>query len=137
MIELTLSERPSSSETELHRYLNSSISILSELAMFLYGNHHYFDDRLNRIETQIEKIDRTGTTYFNYLNRRFDKDVSNRFDKVGQQFDEIIRDVKKIQNHDETIEQSNRMSRQSKTISPQLKRMSMQLKTMSITGLTK
>jgi predicted nuclease with TOPRIM domain len=104
MVELTLPERPSNSGPELYRYLNSSISMLSESAISLHGNHHYLDSRLDRIETQIEKLDRTGTSYFNYLNRRFDKDVRNQFDKVGQRFDGIIRDVKTVKDNISSVE---------------------------------
>ena len=96
-VDLTLPERPSSTGNGLHRYLSGTISMLSESELSLYGNNRYFDGRLDRVETRLEKIDETGTTFFDYLNRRLDKDVRHRVDKVDDRLVKLGEDVKIIQ----------------------------------------
>lgn len=96
VVELTLPERPSSSGTDVNQYLNNTINMLSDSATSMYGNYHYLDSQLNRIDMQIEKTNTTNKKYFDYLNRRFDKETSHQFDKVDQRFDKVDRQLGRV-----------------------------------------
>ena len=102
---LTLPERPLGSEIDPNRYLNGAISMLSDSIVSLYGNHHYLDDRFDKIEIQFGKTDRQVRNHFDYLNQRLDKDVNQRFDKLEWRFDKLEQRFDKLEWRFDKLEQ--------------------------------